>query len=373
LRTIHLKSVLSKLRIVVASLFTIVLPLQSAQHLTTGIDVRGQSGWARYGTVESVSAHAIKLTPITTGIQQPGLPSGQITGTTRVWTAEALRGFEGSVVVFLLDENKQLLYQTHERHWGVNGEAIPGGAPSSRTETWTEPIAANVMAQTRYLAILHSDHPILHWEDAMEQLLVGAGYVLMAGVCIVFTGGFEFVDHEVECGAGGGDDSEGSAATANQPTLARLTVKGTPPQMPHSGQVVWLNRVAKQVVWTEFPIHAHRKDDVGTSHYLETEVMVFYPPTTANTPHQPAVIARGTPPVTSCCIVTGIDQRSGTVTGQVNGATDRVFRFRVTNPAVLRAIKVGQGIYANFKTKQVSLDGAAPCACTWLEDPAKPR
>jgi hypothetical protein len=44
-------------------------------------------------------------------------------------------------------------------------------------------------------------------------------------------------------------------------------------------------------------------------------------------------------------------------------ATGGVFQFRVTNANLLNGLRVGQGVYANFGAKQVSLDGKSPC-CT---------
>jgi len=61
-----------------------------------------------------------------------------------------------------------------------------------------------------------------------------------------------------------------------------------------------------------------------------------------------------------CCSITGIDQKSGTVTAREN-ATRRVFTFKVTDAKLLSSLKVGQGVYANFATKQVSVNGFEPC------------
>ena len=64
-----------------------------------------------------------------------------------------------------------------------------------------------------------------------------------------------------------------------------------------------------------------------------------------------------------CCGVTNIS-RDGQVTAQeTRGA--RTFQFQVADPAQLRTLRVGAPVYANFDTKQVSLDGKKPC-CTIL-------
>ena len=65
----------------------------------------------------------------------------------------------------------------------------------------------------------------------------------------------------------------------------------------------------------------------------------------------------------ACCAVTSIS--SGQVTAQeTQGA--RTFQFQVADPSLLRGLRVGAPVYANFDTKQVSLDGKKPC-CTILK------
>jgi len=61
----------------------------------------------------------------------------------------------------------------------------------------------------------------------------------------------------------------------------------------------------------------------------------------------------------ACCAVTSI-AKSGPVTAQeTNGA--RTFQFQVADTALRRGLRVGSPVYANFDTKQVSLDGKKPC------------
>jgi hypothetical protein len=61
-----------------------------------------------------------------------------------------------------------------------------------------------------------------------------------------------------------------------------------------------------------------------------------------------------------CCSVTGIDARSGMVTAKEN-ATGRAFQFQATNASMLRELRIGAPVYANFSAKQVSLDGRSAC------------
>ncbi len=61
-----------------------------------------------------------------------------------------------------------------------------------------------------------------------------------------------------------------------------------------------------------------------------------------------------------CCSVTAIDARSATVTAREK-ANGRLFKFHVANASLLRALRVGAPVYANFSKKQVSLDGKSAC------------
>jgi hypothetical protein len=63
---------------------------------------------------------------------------------------------------------------------------------------------------------------------------------------------------------------------------------------------------------------------------------------------------------TPCCTVTAIDARRATAIAKVN-ATGQTFEFRVADPKLLSGLRVGQPIYANFATRQVSLNGRTPC------------
>ena len=65
----------------------------------------------------------------------------------------------------------------------------------------------------------------------------------------------------------------------------------------------------------------------------------------------------------ACCGVTNIT-KSGQITAQeTHGA--RTFQFQVPDPSLLRGLRVGSPVYANFDTRQVSLDGKKSC-CTIL-------
>lgn len=64
-----------------------------------------------------------------------------------------------------------------------------------------------------------------------------------------------------------------------------------------------------------------------------------------------------------CCSVATINASTGVVAAKAN-ATGAPFEFKVPNA---RMVAAGQPVYANFATKQVSLDGKTIC-CTIITD-----
>jgi len=70
-----------------------------------------------------------------------------------------------------------------------------------------------------------------------------------------------------------------------------------------------------------------------------------------------AVAARGQQK--PCCTITAVDARSAVATARVN-ATGQLFQFKVS-PGLATSLRSGQGVYANFSTRQVSLDGKSVC------------
>jgi len=71
----------------------------------------------------------------------------------------------------------------------------------------------------------------------------------------------------------------------------------------------------------------------------------------------------------SCCSITAINRQTGIVTAKVN-ASGQILEFKVTSPALLPSLKDGQPIYANFTTRQVSLDGKTICGTIVAIGPA---
>jgi hypothetical protein len=61
-------------------------------------------------------------------------------------------------------------------------------------------------------------------------------------------------------------------------------------------------------------------------------------------------------PAAPCCGIAAIDAKTGIVTGKVH-QTGQTFTFELQSKQQTSQLKIGQGVYANFTTKQVSLDG----------------
>ena len=61
-----------------------------------------------------------------------------------------------------------------------------------------------------------------------------------------------------------------------------------------------------------------------------------------------------------CCSITAINAQTGVVSARVS-ATGAAFEFQVTDARLLPSLRVGQAVFANLTTKQVSLDGRNIC------------
>lgn len=77
---------------------------------------------------------------------------------------------------------------------------------------------------------------------------------------------------------------------------------------------------------------------------------------------KPPPAASGPEGLAACCDITTIDKAKNLVSARERGS-GRIVTFKVADSAVLQKLKVGQDVYANFRTKQVSVDGKALC-CT---------
>ena len=76
----------------------------------------------------------------------------------------------------------------------------------------------------------------------------------------------------------------------------------------------------------------------------------------------PSLRIQGTPSQPSCCSIVRIDTMTSIVTARET-ATGYTFRFSVKTRRVLRALRIGQSIWADFTTSTVKLKptDAKPC------------
>lgn len=62
-----------------------------------------------------------------------------------------------------------------------------------------------------------------------------------------------------------------------------------------------------------------------------------------------------------CCTIAAINARTGIVTARER-STGKTFRFQVKDRALLKTLIAGQGVWADFAAKQVSLKPAEPAS-----------
>src|SRR5205085_942812 len=68
------------------------------------------------------------------------------------------------------------------------------------------------------------------------------------------------------------------------------------------------------------------------------------------------IIHPGVAQVPACCQVSTVNPQQNVASAKVN-ASGKVFQFKANNPAAMGSIRVGQRIYANFQSNQISIDG----------------
>ena len=56
-----------------------------------------------------------------------------------------------------------------------------------------------------------------------------------------------------------------------------------------------------------------------------------------------------------CCAITSIESTTGIVTAKEN-SSGQTFQIKVSDAALLHSLRIGQGIFANLKTEQVSVE-----------------
>lgn len=90
--------------------------------------------------------------------------TGILRVTTKTWTNNNLQGFTGGVIVVLMKKDGNDLYVSAEHKYGVNGTNVPG-APSSRTETWTENVPLDKVNEAAKIAIVQMNAPTNRIDD----------------------------------------------------------------------------------------------------------------------------------------------------------------------------------------------------------------
>jgi hypothetical protein len=110
--------------------------------------------------------------------------SGRLDAVTRTWTAEALKGFTGGVVVAITDKDRSVLHTTQLHKYGVNGTQVPGGAKSDRTEKWSENLPPSVANAVGGYAIVQAEAPTDHLTKFLKdnQLKFYGTLVLTGGL-----------------------------------------------------------------------------------------------------------------------------------------------------------------------------------------------
>lgn len=77
------------------------------------------------------------------------------------------------------------------------------------------------------------------------------------------------------------------------------------------------------------------------------------------TPGAPCCAVLAPDALAPCCAITAINARTGVVTAR-NLATGKTFRFEFKDRALLKTLTAGQGVWADFAAKQVSVRPADP-------------
>jgi hypothetical protein len=72
------------------------------------------------------------------------------------------------------------------------------------------------------------------------------------------------------------------------------------------------------------------------------------------------VVPRQPQPSAPCCVITKVESGSAIATGREN-ASGRNFQFAPVDRSLMRNLKVGQAIYADFATKTVAIEWGKPC------------
>ncbi|MCD4646215.1 hypothetical protein AR454_28010 [Bacillus mycoides] len=93
--------------------------------------------------------------------------TGRIDAVTEISTHEALRGFHGSVVVLLIDEEGNYIFKSNPHTYGVDGTGTGINTPSKRKVPWDENFPQDIIDKIRGYEIIHFLDP----ESTLEATL----------------------------------------------------------------------------------------------------------------------------------------------------------------------------------------------------------
>ncbi|MGA5662815.1 hypothetical protein ACPCZR_25460 [Bacillus bombysepticus] len=95
--------------------------------------------------------------------------TGRIDAVTEISTKEVLRGFHGSVVVMLIDEEGNRLFKSNPHTYGVDGTGIGINTPSKRKVLWDENFPLDIIDKIRGHEITHFLDPESTLEATLEE------------------------------------------------------------------------------------------------------------------------------------------------------------------------------------------------------------
>ena len=140
--------------------------------------------------------------------------NGNINGTTRTWSTEALRGFHGGVMLFLESDrcdsqgDCDVLYRSPQIHrYGVNGESEGG---SDRTDLWSESVSQSVLDQTRHIKIVQLESAENEINNFLADLKAVADVAAPIVSAVVGGGG-----HSGSSGSNSGSGHSGSGTSTS--------------------------------------------------------------------------------------------------------------------------------------------------------------
>lgn len=134
--------------------------------------------------------------------------TGRIDATTETWTTVCADGFTGGVMIFLFDNNGNVLHSTPLKKYGVNGTCVPS-SPSKRTELWNDTVSLEIVNKTRSVKIVHVKKPTDRIDEFLEKTREVAEIVKI------------FVEIYTDV-AGGGGGTGGSGPTGPTPIKPKV-------------------------------------------------------------------------------------------------------------------------------------------------------